>query len=78
MPSKSTAPGMRRPRNQLKNAIREYMRGAEGKPMATVDLTIMLEERFGKVGKSSVRVSLQDERYFERVSPGVFTLKPGA
>ena len=60
---------VRRPKNQLKSAIRDYMRKAEGKPLATVELTMMLEELFGRVGKSSVRASLQDERYFERVSP---------
>ena len=77
---KSPEPGQRRrrPRNELKTEIREHMRGLGGAPAATVDLTTMLEKKFEKVGKSTVRASMQDERYFERVSPGIFKLKPGA
>jgi hypothetical protein len=71
----SDMPRQRRPRNQLKNAIREFMAERPGETARTVDLTVMLENRFGEVGKSSVRVALQDARYFERVSPGVFLLK---
>ncbi|MEC5149537.1 ATP-dependent protease HslVU (ClpYQ) peptidase subunit [Cryobacterium psychrotolerans] len=77
---KSPEPGqrLRRPHNELKTAIREYMRGLGGGTAATVELTAMLEEKFENVGKSTVRASMQDERYFERVSPGIFRLKPGA
>ncbi len=65
----------RRPHGELKTAIREYLARNGGGPSSTSEIKAALEPELGKAPDSSYRSSLQDERYFERVSRGVFQLR---
>lgn len=65
------------PKGQLVGAMIEYLRqhGGEG---ATVEVHKAMEAKLGrKIGTSSVRGGLQNERYFERVRDGHFRLRKG-
>jgi hypothetical protein len=68
-------PRQRHPHGELKTAIREYLAGKGGGPASISEIKAALEPKLGKRPDSSYRSSLQDERYFERVSRGVFRLR---
>ena len=62
---------------QLRDAMIEYMR-RQGGQARTLDIHKAMEAQFGrKIGQSSVRGGLQNERYFERVQRGEFRLRAG-
>lgn len=63
----------RRPHNELKNAMREFLAGREQASIAQIKAGC--EPSIGVAPDSSYRSALQDERYFERVSRGVFKLR---
>ncbi|MBP2450121.1 hypothetical protein [Mycolicibacterium lutetiense] len=65
----------RRPHGEVKNAMREYLAGKKGEPASIAEITAALMPQIGEAPKSSYRSALQDERYFERVSPGVFRIR---
>lgn len=65
----------RRPHGELKSAMREYLASRGGGPASISEIKAALEPTLGKRADSSYRSSLQDERYFERVSRGVFRLR---
>lgn len=62
----------RRPHGELKNAVREYLAKRGGEAASISEIKAALESSVGKAPDSSYRSALQDERYFERVSRGVF------
>lgn len=68
----------RRPHNELKTAMRDYLKSKKGQPASIAEITRALEGKVGIAPASSYRSALQDERYFERVSRGVFKLRAGA
>jgi len=68
----------RRPHNELKTAMRDYLRSKKGQPASIAEITEAVKDRIGVAPASSYRSALQDERYFERVSRGVFKLRAGA
>lgn len=65
----------RRPHNELKNAMRDFLAAREGEPATISEIMAGTESVVGRAPDSSYRSALQDERVFERVSRGVFTLK---
>lgn len=65
----------RRPRGQLKTAVREYLGSLGGESATISEITAAIEPDIGTPPKSSVRTTLQDTRYFVRVSRGVFRIK---
>ncbi len=67
----------RRPHGELKSSIREYLESKKGKPASIAEITLALKPKIGEAPKSSYRSALQDERYFERVSRGVFRIHRG-
>ncbi|WKX02144.1 hypothetical protein Q3O43_30145 (plasmid) [Rhodococcus aetherivorans] len=70
------SPGKRRhPRGALKETIREYLAGLNGDPASIAEITAAIEPKIGTPVPSSVRTTLQDDRYFVRVSRGVFRIK---
>lgn len=71
---KVQAPRRRRPHGELKTAMRQYL-ASKGGPSSISEIRAALEPKLGKAPDSSYRSSLQDERYFERVSRGVFQLR---
>jgi hypothetical protein len=68
----------RRPHGELKRAMRDYLASQGGGPASISEIKAAVEPKLGKSPDSSYRSGLQDERYFERVSRGVFRLRPGA
>lgn len=64
----------RRPHNQLKNAMRQFLATRNGEPAAIATIKKAVEPEVGIAPESSYRSALQDERVFRRVSRGVFTL----
>lgn len=68
-------PRQRRPHGELKAAMREYLAGKKGEPASIGEIKAALEPKIGIAPDSSYRSGLQDERYFERVSRGVFRLR---
>jgi hypothetical protein len=66
----------RGPRGVLKDAIREYLE-RRSEPATIREITEATQPLVGDRPSSSYRSTLQDERYFERVSRGVFRLKRG-
>ncbi len=64
----------RRPRGELKNAIRQYLADL-GSPASVSEITAGVRDVVGEAAASSYRSALQDERYFERVQRGVFRLR---
>lgn len=65
---------LRRPQGELRNAIREFLR-THGGPASIPEIKEGVREVVGEAPASSYRSTLQDERYFERVSRGVFKLR---
>lgn len=71
-------PAMQRgKRNELKGSIREYLESKNGEPASIAEITAALRSKVGERPSSSYRSTLQDERYFERVSRGVFRIRRG-
>ncbi|PFG69062.1 hypothetical protein B0O41_3913 [Propionibacteriaceae bacterium ES.041] len=64
----------RRPHNELKNAMRDYLAN-KGGPASIRELKDGVREQVGDAPDSSYRSALQDERVFERVERGVFKLR---
>lgn len=75
MHSTDAATRKRRPHNELKLAIRDYLRTAEGRTASIPEIRAATSAVVGDAPQSSYRTSLQDERYFQRVTRGVFRLK---
>lgn len=71
MPSK---PRQRRPHNQLKTAVVDYLRGLETQSATTQDIIRATRDSLDNPPQSSYRSALQDERVFRRVSRGCFQL----
>lgn len=67
----------RRPHGELREAMREFL-GARREPATIAEIKDGIRARVGEAPESSYRSTLQDERYFERVSRGVFKLRDGA
>jgi len=67
----------RGPRGALKNAVRAYLESLNGEPATIAEITEATKGEVGERPSSSYRATLQDERYFERVSRGVFRIKQG-
>lgn len=65
----------RRPHNQLKEAMRVYLTTLEGGHASISEIKAAVEPEIGIAPASSYRSALQDERYFERVSRGVFRVR---
>ena len=65
----------RRPHGELKAAMREYLASRGGGPASISEIRAAVEPKLGISPDSSYRSGLQDERYFERVSRGVFRLR---
>lgn len=70
-----TEPRARRPHGELKNAMRQYLAQNDGGPASIREIRAGIEAQVGSAPASSYRSALQDERYFERVSRGVFRLR---
>ena len=68
-------PHTRRPHGELKNAMREYLASLGGEPASISQIQANVRDKVGEAPASSYRSGLQDERYFERVSRGVFRLR---
>lgn len=69
------APGRRRPHGELKNAMREFLKDLQGRPATIAEICAGVKGQVGEAPASSYRSALQDERYFERVSRGVFRFR---
>ena len=69
------APRQRRPHGELSAAMREYLASKGGGPASISEIKAALEPKLGIAPASSYRSALQDERYFERMSRGVFRLR---
>lgn len=65
----------RRPHNQVKDAMRSYLGTLGGKHASIAEIKVAVESKVGIAPESSYRSALQDERYFVRVSRGVFRLR---
>lgn len=70
----ATAARTRRPQGELKNAMCDFL-SRRGGPASIAEIKAGVETIVGSAPDSSYRSSLQDERYFERVSRGVFKLR---
>lgn len=68
-------PRVRRPHGELKNAMREYLASKSGGPASISEIKEGVRGKVGEAPDSSYRSALQDERYFERISRGVFRLR---
>ncbi len=64
----------RRPHGELREAMREYL-AARGEPATIAEIKEGVRSRVGEAPESSYRSALQNQRYFERVSRGVFKLR---
>lgn len=64
----------RRPHNELKSAMREFL-ASHGGAASISEIAAAVMPSVGVAPSSSYRSALQDERYFERVSRGVFKLR---
>lgn len=65
---------LRRPPGEIRDAIRAFMR-EHGGTVRTSEVCEALKDKLGDVPSSSVRSSLQTERYFERVRRGEYRLR---
>lgn len=65
----------RRPHGEVKNAMREFLEANGGGPASIREIKDGIRGSVGEAPDSSYRSALQDERYFERVSRGVFKLR---
>lgn len=68
---------LRRPHGELKDSMRKYLESKKGEPASIAEITAALKPDIGEAPASSYRSALQDERYFERVSRGVFRIRRG-
>ena len=66
----------RRPHNQLKFAIRDYLSGL-GDSASIAQIVEGVRPSVGQAPASSYRSALQDEMLFERISRGIFRLRTG-
>ncbi|PKQ27357.1 MAG: hypothetical protein CVT64_00765 [Actinobacteria bacterium HGW-Actinobacteria-4] len=66
---------LRRPHNELKNAMREHLGSLNGGEASIAEIKESVKPIIGTAPDSSYRSALQDKRYFERVKPGVFRLR---
>jgi hypothetical protein len=64
----------RRPHNELKSAVRGYLKGVDGHTASIPQIRAATASALDDPPQSSYRSALQDERYFLRVSRGVFRL----
>ncbi len=64
----------RRPHNLLKGAVRDYLSTQPDATASLASIRAATEESLGYPPQSSYRSAMQDERYFVRVSRGVFRL----
>jgi len=73
----TTAPKqrIRRPHGELKTAMRDFLRMQADLTASIAQIRAGTYERLGGAPDSSYRSALQDERYFVRVSRGVFQLR---
>ncbi len=78
MATEASGSRKRRPHGELKAAMREYLGSKRGQSASISEIKAAVEPRVGVAPDSSYRSGLQDERYFERVSRGVFRLRSGA
>lgn len=67
----------RRPHNELKFAMRDFL-AAKGGPASIAEIAEGVKDRVGTAPASSYRSALQDTQVFERVARGIFQLAPGA
>jgi hypothetical protein len=65
----------RRPHNQLKDAMRVFLATLDGGSASIAQIREGARAAVGIAPDSSYRSALQDTRYFERVSRGVFRLR---
>ncbi|HEX5497186.1 MAG TPA: hypothetical protein VFX70_21695 [Mycobacteriales bacterium] len=65
----------RRPHGELTNAMKEFLASRQGGPASISEIKAGVEPKIGIAPDSSYRSALQNERYFERVSRGVFRLR---
>lgn len=70
----STTDRPRRPHGELKTAMRTFL-AAKGEPASIPEIKSGVKDEVGEAPASSYRSALQDERYFRRVSRGVFALR---
>lgn len=73
--SGGTAQRKRRPQGELRNVISEFLARRDGTPATISEIQAGVEAEVGPAPASSVRSALQDERFFKRVSRGVFCLR---
>lgn len=64
----------RRPHGELTNAMREFL-AQRAAPASIPEIKAGIASKVGTAPDSSYRSALQNERYFERVSRGVFKLR---
>lgn len=65
----------RRPHNELKHAMRDFLVSVGGGPASIAQIKEAVRPVVGLAPDSSYRSALQDERVFERVERGVFKLR---
>lgn len=68
-------PRTRRPHNELKHAMRDFLASRSGQPASIAEIKQAVQPAVGDAPDSSYRSALQDERVFERVARGVFRLR---
>lgn len=68
-------PRQRRPQNELKNAMRDFLASIGGGPASITEIKDGVRDQMGSAPDSSYRSALQDDRVFERVERGVFKLR---
>ncbi|KMV22082.1 hypothetical protein [Mycobacterium heckeshornense] len=73
--AKQTQQRKRRPHGELKSAMREFLASRNGQPASIAEIKEGIRAKVGEAPDSSYRSGLQDERYFERVSRGVFRIR---
>jgi hypothetical protein len=64
----------RRPHNELKSAMRVYLKTLEGKTASIPQIRAGTAQALGDPPQSSYRSALQDERYLQRIGRGIFRL----
>lgn len=62
-------------RPHLKDAICDYLAGRGPAAVPFAEIREGIRHRVGDAPDSSVRGALRDDRYFERLFPGVFRLR---
>lgn len=63
---------LRRPHNQLKAEVQAYLLNVDSRTASLTEIRGATESQLGNPPQSSYRSALQDDRYFERVTRGVF------